>query len=321
MTKLAWFAHSSFFLFTALSYSQQWDCQITAKDSVKWSGKQLPAGMLENRGGAYALLVGLDHYNSADLYFKDLRAPVKEITALSEMLQSNHYVVKTLINENATAAALNRWLTCFSKKALPSDRVLFYFSGHGGNLLALQRMMDDTTKDKHWERIVRARKNAARKADTTGTDELVLVLHQPEPSALSEFVFVNDLVQIISPSDAHQQIIWIDACYSGNANKIFALPLSSYSYRIVNEGFFALTGLKARTYDGLYGKYMLLGVCGLADRKDFGNEDGLVSLSEITGYIDHHVREEVVETSGISFRSRYIFVGSGSVYLTRTQER
>jgi hypothetical protein len=298
-------------VFVVLLFSasaQEFDRESEELDTMMRSAGLLDERLMDEPGYGFALLVGLDKYDSGNVILPDLKAPAGEMKALAGILGGNRYVVKTLLDSDATADRVRRWIACMGARAHLQDRFLVYFACHGGNLLDLARSMGDSAKKKIWERIQKV-----QKADA---DQLLLCLHQPIPNELSDFVFVEDVTQWISKSPAHQQIVWIDACYSGNMNKAFQLPLQFYSYRLLNDGFFAVTGVKAPVFDGMYGRWMLEGLHGAADDSSAGNRDGMVSLYESAVYSDARLRRDVVINSGETFKSRYMLIGSGEVFLT-----
>lgn len=295
----------------ALGQTPSFECEAEDLDLLLRAAKPLPDTLRDEPGLGLALLVGINEYNS-DNILPPLAAPKREIQALEQILKDNNYVVKTLFDAEATYQNLKRWLTCLGQRADTVGRVLFYFAGHAGNLRDLAMWMEPATRAEM--------ANRARNPQQKNADELLLCLRQSRPEALTEFVLVDSLTHWLSASPAHQQIVWIDACYSGNLNKMFQLPLEFYTYRSLNDGFFALTGVKDRVFDGQYGKLMLRGLRGEADTVLAGNHDGRVSLYEVSVFIDHHLRPQTVAASGIIYKSRYILVGSGELYLTRVEK-
>jgi hypothetical protein len=309
--KILLFAAAVIMTICAVAHTQDLDCDAADIDALLISAKPLSKSLLDEHGFGFALLVGINDYNN-DFFLPKLKAPIGEIQKLEAILKDNNYVVKTLIDSQATRQNLKRWLTCLGKRAHLSDRLLFYFAGHGGDLFWVASHIGGEARNKYWERI--------RRAHETKADQLALCLYQHQSNSLSEMVFIEEITEWVAASSAHQQIVWIDACYSGNMNIIFQLPLQFYTYRLLNDGFFAITGIKAPVFDGLYGKFMLKGLRGAADDTLAGNSDGRVSLYELTNYADHHLRKETVANSGITFKSRYILVGSGELFLTRIGE-
>ena len=307
------------YVIRSLTMAQGINCETTEINTLIKKAEPLPDSLLSEPGFGFALLVGIDHYNSSNLILNDLQAPVREIYTLKKILTDNNYVVKILINAQATRQNIEYWLLCLGEKAHVSDRILFYFAGHGGNFCDLASSMDFSTREKYKEKVGQC--SGVNNIKDKEKDELVLCLYQPDYSnALKEVAFIDELTKWIAESDAHQQIVWIDACYSGNMNKIFRLPLNFYSYRLLNDGFFALTGIKDKVHDGQYGNFMLQGLCGAADDTLAGNSDGRISLYELSVYTDNLLRKTIVDSSGIIYKSRYILVGSGEIFLTRCRK-
>lgn len=305
----------SVFGFCQMNWSQEYDCDAPNIKDIYKNALPLPHSLLSDSGYGFALLVGINDYNSSPMILPKLGAPAGEVKTLEKILKKNHYVVKTLTDQEATRENIQRWLNCLGRKARANDRLLFYFAGHGGNLLDLARKMDIPTREKYWDRIS---KSSTIGEDGQEKDELLLCVYQEKQTVLSEFLFMDEVTRWMSVSSAHQQLVWIDACYSGNMNKIFRLPLNFYTYRLLNDGFFAVTGIKDPVQDGKYGKVMLEGMLGEADKLFAGNGDGRISLYEMTIYIDHKLRGKILKTSGLVYKSRYILVGSGEFFLVES---
>lgn len=76
-----------------------------------------------------AVLIGIARYGNA---LPPLRSPVNDVTALAELLTSQHgYVVHRYCDEQATLAGLRQMLARLPALTEQADRVIIYFAGHG----------------------------------------------------------------------------------------------------------------------------------------------------------------------------------------------
>ena len=101
-------------------------------------------------GKLHAVLVGNGTFPDDPTHLRDLRCPVRDVSALAEILNSEAhggYVVTTVVDRTHDLA--KRTVYESLKKAEPDDLVLLYFSGHGkldedGNLYLVTK---DTVAD------------------------------------------------------------------------------------------------------------------------------------------------------------------------------
>jgi hypothetical protein len=159
---------------------------------------------------------------------------------------------------------------------------------------------------------------------TRSAKEYFLIPKQEEHGrGVSEIISMREIAQILNErNDAapiRQRIVIIDACFGGYFVNVSPLTVSMFENELPADGFFALTSLKGVAYDGQYGPIILNGLKGGADDSVSGNHNSVVSLYELTNYIDYHVGE-IGKRLGEKFSSRYIFVGSGEVVLTLTNK-
>src|SRR5256885_1129935 len=76
-----------------------------------------------------AVLVAIDKYSNG---VPALLTPVADATALADVLRRLHgFDVRTVTNEQATRAGLNKVLSNLTAQVDKDDRVFFYFAGHG----------------------------------------------------------------------------------------------------------------------------------------------------------------------------------------------
>lgn len=294
--------------------NQSIDCDFDPDIEALFQNIKEPRpGLIESGGYLFALLVGIDKYNSP-MNLPDLYKPENEITQLSQILTIQGYNVKSLIGEEATIKNVNKWLECFGKKLNLTDRLLFYFAGHAKTPCRENSgFFDLATKMKYCKQDNKQNKN---QSSENSDDKLLLMFRQANPGPISNFMEVDEIARQLNDTLANQKIMIIDVCYSGNFDRLFHLPLDVFSHRLLNDGFFALTGAKRTVEDGLIAPILFEALDGQADKKLAGNRDGFVSLYETTIYVDHEIHRKKSVSTGEPYKSRYIFVGSGEVKMT-----
>ena len=269
----------------------------------------LHSDLLNPRGAGYVILIGINQYNSEAI--PPLKAPVKEIKSLAQIFMKNDYTVFLLQDSLATR---DRILTLFhdlKDQIHASDRIIFYFAGHAKNVRNFLSDVDTSTRKYYMELIKSFQDSCTRKLKD---DDLALITYQPAQSKYFQILLMQEMIQTLSTLDAYQHIVIIDACYSGNLNKIQTLPLEIYSHRLLHDGFFALTGLKKPVYDGLFGKYFIKGLNGEADTKpNGGNGNNKISIYEAAIYTDKKLATERVDPVP---KVRFVAAGSGEINIT-----
>lgn len=270
-------------------------------------------GIINSGGNCFALLVGIDDYNIPQILGGNLGKPECEIGILSQILIRQGYNVKSLKGVDVTRDNVLKWLECFKEKLNLTDRLLFYFAGHAKALSDLFSYMNRQTRAIYYKQV----KQIISQKSVSSHDNLILMFRQSSSKVVSNVMSVDEIARLLSDSHANQKIMIIDACYSGQINKIFHLPLDVFSHRLLNDGFFALTSAKRPVEDGLTAPIFFKGLCGAADKTLAGNKDGFVSLYEATIYLDNELHRIKSNFKGEPYKSRYIFVGSGEVKMTR----
>ena len=267
------------------------------------------SGIVKAGGKPLALLVGIDHYNTSKL--KDLKHPAREITQLEKILKAAGYSTRMLVDHQATRQSVLDSLEKMANNRKIHDRILFYFAGHGMDFEHLQNVMGDDIKKQIFEKEIVAY-NAA-KIYNRKLDYVTLALHQTDKDDFKDVLGVHQIVEILSRSKAHQKMIIIDACFSGAPLEHFYLPVEIYSPRVVEDGFFAITGSKSLTRDGEHSPFLFAGLKGEADNQYAGNKDGYVSIYELAVFMDSELRKKYNDETGTTFKIRYIMMGSGDV--------
>ncbi len=77
-----------------------------------------------------AIVIGIDRYGGG---IRSLQTAVNDVKVIAQRLQQDHhYQVMTLVNQQATLAALQHLIkTVLPQQVKPDSRLLFYFAGHG----------------------------------------------------------------------------------------------------------------------------------------------------------------------------------------------
>lgn len=84
-------------------------------------------------GVTYALIVAIEHYNQPK-HFPRVRYATKDATEFAEAIKGigiDEDDIKMLLDGNATKTAIDKEVDNLVKKVNESDRIIFYFSGHG----------------------------------------------------------------------------------------------------------------------------------------------------------------------------------------------
>ena len=78
----------------------------------------------------YVLLTGINNYGLEQ--DANLRYPVKDVKELKQVFNNQKYTVASLTGKYVTPQNIKEKLDAIIKLAKPSDRIIFFFSGHGG---------------------------------------------------------------------------------------------------------------------------------------------------------------------------------------------
>lgn len=150
------------------------------------------------RAEKYALLVAIDDYSgvagASDLpgCGDDLAGVRKLLTSQFEFPAAN---VKSLLDGGATKAAVLKELDSLVDRAKPGDSVVFYYSGHGGQVPDLN---DDDEDD--------------------GLDE-ALITSDFDSDDQSSWLLDDHLRAALSQLKTKRTLILIDACHSGTGTR------------------------------------------------------------------------------------------------------
>jgi len=280
---------------------------------AKKCGSIMPDG-----GQAYALLIGIDQYNTEK--FTDLRFPKLEVNKLAEILRAEGYITRVISDFAATRKGVLDSLQWLTEGRDPKDRLLVYFAGHGMNFRMLQHFKSNRCSVTSYATelsAVNTELNAAAKAGSgPNLDYLILALHQQQKE-FCDVIGAHEIVKELNRSRAHQKIMLIDACYSGVITEFsyFAVPV--YSPRIIEDGLIAITGAKDTAMDGKHSPFLFAGLRGAADTTWAGNRDGCVSAYELAVFMDGVLRYKYGLGRGALYKIRYVHIGTGDVQLVK----
>lgn len=230
-------------------------------------------------GRRIALIVGISRYSKASINLhyadEDAKAMYQLLTnpALGPAAFKPDDVV-LLLDEKATATAINTGLRDFLQKARDNDFVLFYFAGHGA-------------------------------PDPSRLKDLYLLAHDTDPDNIpGTGLLMRDVLETISEIPARDILVLADACHSAGMaggsgmrdikeNTIHEAFLDKMTH--ASGGLAILTASEAAQASlenerwgkhGVFTYFLLKGLQGEADE----NHDGIVDLDEILEYVRANVR-------------------------------
>ena len=209
----------------------------------------------------YAVVVGISDYEAlsdrtGDLHFADRDARQVAVFLRSVSggsVPADHIFLLT--NRQATRSRIQQALALF-RRAKPGDRVLFYFSGHGGA-------------------------DSFAPCDA-GMGRENLLTH-------------SDIKAAFRQSDASTKLCIADACLSGSMTRLQPGPAQKPSGVVGGTGSVAMLLASRSTQNavesrrltgGAFTHYLLLGLGGRADR----NADRTVTIRELHQYVALQVR-------------------------------
>lgn len=151
---------------------------------------------LKKSGAKLALCVGINDYPGTG---SDLSGCVNDAKDWKQALQKRGFTVATLIDKQATAAAIRARLTQLVRAGMKGDTVVFTYSGHGS-------WLPDDDGD-----------------EVDGRDEMICPYDVYSGGAVMD----DDLHEIFSQRADGVRIVFVsDSCHSGTVAKFFAPPPS-----------------------------------------------------------------------------------------------
>ncbi len=229
------------------------------------------------QGVRWALLVGIANYpRSVSGYeIQPLRAPVKDVTALTELLKdprrggfdADH--VFTLTDAEATRRNILITFNDIARRAQPEDMVIFYFSGHG-----------------------------YRGADGESTYLIPYDLDVRDFAATC--INFDDLAKKIRAMQAKKAVVILDACHAGGVKPAGARAMASTglvrryleTFRKAEGRALLLSSDESEVSwetaeNGVFTRFLLEGLNGEAD----ANGDGIITFTEVAMYVEDKVPE------------------------------
>lgn len=143
-----------------------------------------------------ALIIGLTQYKNSELNLPGIDLDVRMAEKMAKMLGFESSSIKTLTGKNASRSDIEQtfqnWLI---KGTSADDRVLFYFSGHGGRI-----------KDKNGD-------------EKDGQDEYITAYDLGRKVSEGGFILDDDLSKWINSIPSQNKLIILDSCHSGTASR------------------------------------------------------------------------------------------------------
>jgi hypothetical protein len=188
-----------------------------------------PAALAEPR----ALLVGVGRYQHPGIDLPAIDLDLERMRDTLNRLGIENRQIHTLLDEKATARDVVREFETWLRDGVgPSDRVVFYFSGHGSNVPDLDGDEDD------------------------GVDE-VLVTHDMRRatvagrSTLAGVVTDDQLGRLIAKVPSRDVLVIVDACHSGTVTRSFTMSNRSLTSDPVFVKSFVYPGMPEAGRSGL----------------------------------------------------------------------
>lgn len=237
----------------------------------------------------WLLLVGVNKYQDERL--PSLRYSAIDCQGLAAALtdatqdfpQKEERVYHDFASELPTLSHVYASLNQITKTAQPQDTILFYFSGHG--------ILESNSQQ------------AILCLADTQTDDL-----------LNTGLNLQQLLQLLGNSEAQTQLIWLDACHSGNltfrgARSETTPFLSNPTSQMVellrqrtkqSKGLYALLSCDSNQQSwefpelghGVFTYYLMRGLRGEA-----ADAQGLINADELYRYVYHQTRQYIEQTN------------------------
>ena len=235
----------------------------------------------KDQGKLWILLVGVNAYQDEEL--PKLNYSAVDCQGLAEALVATegrftakevniyHDFASEKPTLNNTIAGLEKIITV----ARPQDTILFYFSGHG--ILDLE------------------------------TNQAILCLKDTEKNnLLTTGLSLEKLLQSLTSSAAHQQLVWLDACHSGSINLMpHANPTPQFIQVLrqcasQSKGFYALLscdrGQQSWEFPelghGVFTHYLIRGLQGEA-----ADIQGAIDIDTLYRYVYHRTLQYIDKTN------------------------
>ncbi|MEA5571235.1 eIF2A-related protein [Calothrix sp. UHCC 0171] len=227
----------------------------------------------------WLLLIGVNQYQDKKL--PSLQYPALDCQGLSEALNiaTQQFPQTEVLNYNdftselPTIDKVRTSIVEITTAAKPEDTILFYFSGHG----ILQ------------------------------TQQPYLCLRDTQIDDLSNTSLpLPELLQLLSHSQAHQQLVWLDACHSGGMTLRGALNPTQQIVQVLqnaaatSKGFYALLSCDSNQQSwefpelghGVFTYYLMQGLRGEA-----ADNQGVITADGLYRYVYHQTLQYIDKTN------------------------
>ncbi|MFH1007663.1 MAG: tetratricopeptide repeat protein [Candidatus Latescibacterota bacterium] len=242
----------------------------------------IPEKPQASEGSVYALIIGIDDYEDPDI--PDLSCAENDAEGVYHLFTDPKYGiaerehVKCLIGKAATKSGIEMAIyeSLITTAVNPEDMVVFFYAGHG-------------LKGKH---------------PIKGADYYMVPVEARLENLFVTGIEKDNLQRLWSGIRARRKIFISDACHSGGFTGMRGVDLEGFE--TVGEGKIVFAAAKAdqksveipKLGHGIFTYCLIDGLKGKADQKPFGNEDGLVAVSELGNYLQREVASIAARQGG-----------------------
>jgi len=228
---------------------------------------------------AYFMIVGINKYKNKKYnlnYGKPDAEAIKAVLLKKGKNLFNKIHLSEIYDAKVTKQSITNTLEQIISKANPRDLFLFYYAGHGV-------MVDNEQGKPHFY---------IAPHDVTG-------LYREE-QIWERGVSAKQLTEYTKRIQARKQLLIMDACQSGGMEDVFALRGAAEEKALKqlsrSSGIFLLASTQSEQYayefDKLgHGVFTYAILKGLAGEAEGSNEDGKITVRELSAYIDDKVPE------------------------------
>lgn len=254
-----------------------------------WDGRDpKQAGYLRPdsaKGDLHCLAIGVSEYKNPKI--PDLKYAAKDARDFVKFVKSQRQLykkvrVKLLVDERATKANIEKWLSKGCVSAGKDDTLLLFFSGHG-------------------------------LADPNREDEYFVAAHDTDPFRVASTGVLLSGMRLIKKVEARRALLIADTCMAGASvdlqresggvsladfvrefrnrpNRMVIASSSTPESSVEDPGF----------RNGVFTHFLLKGLRGEAD----SDEDGVVTVTEAYHYVSSHTRDFTRGTQNPEFEGR-----------------
>jgi tetratricopeptide (TPR) repeat protein len=256
-------------------------------------------------GEIYALIVGINDY--ADPAIPDLRFAEKDAEAVYHLLTDPEYSMARAENvhflSGSQATANNIKIALYeeliTKATRPEDTAIFYYAGHGD----------------------------VGKHPVKGSEYYMIPQNAELKNLFVTGIVKDDLQRLWSAIPAKRKVFISDACNSGGFTGMRGGATYGFE-EALGEGKIVFSAAKADQKSlelpelghGIFTYVMLQGLKGEADRREYGNGDGLVGVKELAGYMQHEVPARAAMVGGRQNPQIEIMEATGDLILSRLKQ-